>query len=143
MLLYPKRNWQYKFSYENRKAIKELHHFTDKLTFATQNKIVTLEDVEDIRKTKKEDLQDAYNYRNRLYYARSKTENKEEFFEKIAQVTAYISKLKYELRMCGEIEDEISKIIEQIKEKDNRENNFDKKIKRNKFKSCEQKNEFL
>ena len=81
--------------------------------------------------TKKEDLRDAYNYRNRLYYARGKSDNKDELAEKIMQVTAYISKLKYELKMCNEIETEISSMIEQIKEKCNKEIEIDKKAKNN------------
>lgn len=54
-----------------------------------------------------------------------------EDIEKIAQVTVYISKLKKEIKMCDEIQNEVFKMIEQIREEDNKEIKIRKKTKNN------------
>jgi len=114
--VYPKRNWQYKLSYETRKAITKLDNYTSQLRFVVSNNIKSVNDIDVIRNSKKEKLQEAYNYRNRLYYSRKKLNNKEEITEKIIEATEYITKIKKDLKMCNDVEKEIVKIKEELKE---------------------------
>jgi hypothetical protein len=136
--VYPKRNWQYRLSYESRQAIKQLQKYTDQITFIAQNKIYNVDDVNKVRSVKKKDLQDAYNYRNRLYYSRNKSADKDSFTEKIMGATKYINKIKNELRMCDDIERETIRINEQLKEFYKKEEKI-KLLSKNKKKSSREK----
>lgn len=127
--VYPKRNWQYKLSYETRKAITKLDNYTSQLRFVENNNIKNVSDIITIRNSNKEKLQKAYNYRNRLYYSRKKLNDKEEITEKIIQVTKYIRSIKKDLKMCNNVEKEIVKIKEFYKKGIERENNSKNKKK--------------
>lgn len=65
-------------------------------------------------------MQYRLSYENRQaikdYYARNKSDDKDLFTEKLIEVTAYINKIKKDLRMCDEIENEVAIIEQQMKE---------------------------
>ena len=128
--VYPKRNWQYKLSYETRKAIAKLDNYTSQLRFVEKNNIKNVSDINTIRNSNKEKLQEAYNYRNRLYYSRKKLSNKEEITEKIIEATKYISSIKKDLKICNNVEKEIVKIKEELKAFYKREAGREKNEKR-------------
>lgn len=120
-------------SYETRKAIIKLDNYTNQLRFVEKNNIKNFSDIDLIREQKNKKLQEAYNYRNRLYYSRKELSNKEEITERIIEATEYINNIKKELRMCDNVEKEIGKIKEELKDFYERETEIKKNTKKKNF----------
>lgn len=79
----------------------------------------TINDIENLKEQKKEELQKALNTRNRLYYKRQKLDNeseKEVLTTEIISVTNVIEKIRKEINLCDEVGDNSRKMKEQIKE---------------------------
>ena len=69
-------------------------------------------------------MQKILNTRNRLYYKRQKLDNeneKDSVTKEIIDVTAVLTKVRKEIKLCDEIYDGVPKMKEQIKEVDEKE----------------------
>ena len=78
-----------------------------------------INDIENLKEQKKEELQKTLNTRNRLYYKRQKLDNESEkdvVTKEIISVTSTMEKVRKEIRLCDEVADNTRKIQEQVKE---------------------------
>lgn len=131
--LYPKRNMQHKLTPEMRQAIKKLDKYSEQVRFVCKNKIETMSDIDNIKEKKQEELKKILNIRNKLYYKRQKVDNeneKENITNQIIDITAVLTKVRKELKLCDEISNNVLKMKEQIKEMDKQEQ--ENKLKENK-----------
>lgn len=123
--LYPKRNMQHNLTPEMKQAIKKLDKYSEQVRFVCKYKIETMSDIDNVKEKKQEEMQKILNMRNRLYYKRQKLDNeseKENITNQIIDVTAALTKVRKELKLCDEIEKTIPVIKNEIKEIKEREN---------------------
>ena len=69
-------------------------------------------------------LQKVLNIRNRLYYKRQKLDSgikKDRVTKEIIDVTATLTRVRKEIRLCGEFYDDVPKMKEQLKELNDKE----------------------
>lgn len=139
--VYPKKNLNYKLTPEMREAVKKMDKYSEQIRFICKYKLETINDIENLKDQKKEELQKILNIRNRLYYKRQKLDNesdKDVVTKEIINVTSAIEKVRKEIRLCDEIGDNARKMKEQIKEMKEREQEKvkvkDKKLKEKKKK---------
>ncbi|MBS5863774.1 MAG: relaxase/mobilization nuclease domain-containing protein [Clostridium sp.] len=117
--VYPKKNLSYKLTPEMRKAVKKMDKYSEQIRFISKYKIETINDVENLKEQKKEELKKVLNTRNRLYYKRQKLDNgseKDVVTKEIISVTSDVEKVRKEIRLCDEVGDNARKMKEQIKE---------------------------
>ena len=117
--VYPKKNLNYKLTPKMRAEVKKMHKYSEQIRFICKYKLETINDVENLREQKKEELQKILNTRNRLYYKRQKLKNESEkdvITKEIISITSTIEKVRKEVRLCDEVVDNTSKMKEQIKE---------------------------
>lgn len=122
--LYTKKNIQYKLTPEMRAEVKKMDEYSERIRFLCKYKIETMSDVDNIKEQKQEELQKVLNIRNRLYYKRQKLDNeieKDRVTKEIIDVTATLTRVRKEIRLCGEFYDSVSRMKEQIKEVDEKE----------------------
>ena len=122
--VYPKNKMQYKLSPEMRKEVKKLEQYSEKVRFVCKNKLEKLDDVRDYKEIKQKELKELYNERNRLYYRRKKLvsgDEKDVVNEGIMKVTDKIKKVKKEIKMCDEVEGNVGKMKEDIKQVEGKE----------------------
>ena len=122
--LYTKKNIQYKLTPEMRAEVKKMDEYSGKIRFLCKYRIETMSDVDNIKEQKQEELQKILNIRNRLYYKRQKLDNvieKDSVTKEIIDVTSVLTRVRKEIRLCGEISDNARKMKEQIKEIDEKE----------------------
>ena len=124
-----------------REAVKKMDKYSEQIRFICKYKLETINDIENLKDQKKEELQKILNIRNRLYYKRQKLDNesdKDVVTKEIINVTSAIEKVRKEIRLCDEIGDNARKMKEQIKEMKEREQEKvkvkDKKLKEKKKK---------
>ena len=137
--VYPKKNLNYKLTPEMREAVKKMDKYSEQIRFICKYKLETINDIENLKDQKKEELQKILNTRNRLYYKRQKLDNesnKDVVTKEIINVTSAIEKVRKEIRLCDEVGDNARKMKEQIKEMKEREQEKvkDKKLKERKKK---------
>ena len=117
--VYPKRNLNYKLTPKMREEVKKMDKYSEQIRFICKYKLETINDVENLKGQKKEELQKTLNTRNRLYYKRQKLDNESEkdvVTKEIISVTSVIEKVRKEIKLCDEIGDNSRKMKEQIKE---------------------------
>ena len=92
-----------------------------------------MSDVDNVKEKKQEEMQKILNIRNRLYYKRQKLENeseKDSVTKEIIDVTATLTRIRKEIRLCDKFYDDVPKMKEQLKEIDKKEQ--EKKLKEKK-----------
>ena len=122
--LYTKKNIQYKLTPEMRAEVKKMDEYSERIRFLCKYKIETMSDVDNIKKQKQEELQKVLNIRNRLYYKRQKLDSgieKDSVTKEIIDVTATLTRIRKEIRLCDEFYDDVQKMKKQIKELDDKE----------------------
>ena len=122
--VYPKKNLNYKLTPEMREAVKKMDKYSEQIRFICKYKLETINDIENLKDQKKEELQKILNTRNRLYYKRQKLDtesDKDVVTKEIINVTSAIEKVRKEIRLCDEVSDNVIRMKEQIKETDNKE----------------------
>lgn len=127
--LYTKKNVQYKLTPEMRAEVKKMDEYSERIRFLCKYKIETMSDVDNIKKQKQEELQKILNIRNRLYCKRQKLDNgieKDRVTKEIIDVTSTLTRVRKEIRLCGEFYDDVPKMKEQIKEIDEKEKKYAK-----------------
>ena len=127
-----------------RAEVKKMHKYSEQIRFICKYKLETINDVENLKEQKKEELQKTLNTRNRLYYKRQKLDNesaKDAVTKEIISVTSDIEKVRKEIRLCDEVRDNARKMKEQLKEMKEREQGKVKdkksKEKKNKERRCD------
>ena len=131
--LYTKKNIQYKLTPEMRAEVKKMDEYSERIRFLCKYKIETMSDVDNIKEQKQEELQKVLNIRNRLYYKRQKLDSgieKDDVTKDIIDVTATLTRIRKEIRLCGEFYDDVPKMKEQIRKTEEKLNKKEKqKIK--------------
>ena len=123
-----------------RAEVKKMDKYSEQIRFICKYKLENINDIENLKEQKKEELQKTLNARNRLYYKRQKFDNESEkdaVTKEIISVTSEIKKIRKEIKLCDEVGDNSRKMKEQIKELEERENEKEKKLKRKKVKRYE------
>ena len=122
--LYTKKNIQYKLTPEMRAELKKMDEYSQRIRFLCKHKIETLSDVDNVKEKKQKELQKVLNIRNRLYYKRQKLDSgieKDRVTKEIIDVTSTLTRVRKEIRLCGEFYDDVPKMKEQLKELDDKE----------------------
>ena len=122
--VYPKKNLNYKLTPEMREAVKKMDKYSEQIRFICKYKLETINDIDNLKEQKKEELQKTLNTRNRLYYKRQKLDNESEkdaVTKDIISVTSVIAKIRKEIKSCDEVGDNARKMKEQIKGMEERE----------------------
>ena len=122
--LYTRNNTQYKLTPKMRAEVKKMDDYSERIRFLCKYKIETLSDVDNVKEKKQEEMQKILNIRNRLYYKRQKLDNeseKDSVTKEIIDVTAVLTKVRKEIKLCDEIYDGVPKMKEQLKELDDKE----------------------
>lgn len=122
--VYPKKNLNYKLTPEMRAEVKKMDKYSEQIRFICKYRLETINDIDNLKEQKKEELQKTLNTRNRLYYKRQKLDNETEkdvVTKEIISVTSDIEKVRKEIRLCDEVSDNARKMKEQIKEMNERE----------------------
>ena len=117
--VYPKKNLNYKLTPKMRAEVKKMDKYSEQIRFICKYKLETINDVENLKEQKKEELQKILNTRNRLYYKRQKFDNESEkdaVTKEIISVTSAIEKVRKDIKLCDEVSDNSRKMKEQIKE---------------------------
>ena len=117
--VYPKKNLNYKLTPKMRAEVKKMDKYSEQIRFICKYKLETINDVENLKEQKQEELQKILNTRNRLYYKRQKLDNeseKDSITKEIIDVTYAIKKIRKEIKLCDEVGDNSRKMKEQIKE---------------------------
>lgn len=138
--VYPKKNLNYKLSPEMREAVKKMDKYSEQIRFICRYKLETVNDIENLKEQKQEELQKTLNTRNRLYYKRQKLDDESEkdvVTKDIIIVTSVVDKIRKEIKLCDEVGDNSRKMKEQIKAMEEREQEKvkDKKLKEKKKKA--------
>ena len=131
--LYTKKNVQYKLTPEMRAEVKKMDEYSERIRFLCKYKIETMSDVNNIKEQKQEELQKILNIRNRLYYKRQKLDSgieKDRVTKEIIDVTATLTRIRKEIRLCDKFYDDVPKMKDQLKEIDKKEQ--EKKLKEKK-----------
>ncbi len=122
--VYPKKNLNYKLTPKMREEVKKMDRYSEQIRFICKYELETINDVENLKEQKKEELQKILNARNRLYYKRQKLDNESEkdaVTKEIISVTSVVEKIRKEIKLCDEVGDNARKMKEQIKEMRERE----------------------
>lgn len=135
--VYPKKNLNYKLTPELRAEVKKMDKYSEQIRFICKYKLETINDIDNLKEQKKEELQKILNTRNRLYYKRQKLDNESEkdaITKDIISVSSIIEKVRKEIKLCDEVGDNARKMKEQIKEMKEREKGKVKKKEEKKIK---------
>ena len=132
--VYPKKNLNYKLTPEMRAEVKKMDRYSEQIRFICKYKLETINDIDNLKEKKQEELQKTLNTRNRLYYKRKKLTNENEkdgVTKEIISVTSDLEKVRKEIKLCDEISTKSLEIKEQIKEfnKNNEERKKEVKTK--------------
>ena len=122
--LYTRNNTQYKLTPKMREEVKKMDEYSERIRFLCKYKIETLSDIDNVKEKKQEELQKILNARNRLYYKRQKLDNeseKDSVTKEIIEVASVLTKVRKEIKLCDEINDNVPRMKEQIKELDDKE----------------------
>ena len=122
--VYPKKNLIYKLTPEMRAEVKKMDKYSEQIRFICKYKLETINDIDNLKEEKKEELQKTLNTRNRLYYKRHKLDNKSEkdvVTKDIIMVTSIVDKIRKEIKLCDEVGDNARNMREQIKQMKERE----------------------
>ena len=117
--VYPKKNLNYKLTPKMRAEVKKMDRYSEQIRFICKYKLETINDIDNLKEKKQEELQKTLNTRNRLYYKRQKVDNESEkdlITKEIIIVTSVVDKIRKETKLCDEVSDNARKMKEQIKE---------------------------
>lgn len=117
--VYTKKNLNYKLTPEMRAEVKKMDKYSEQIRFICKYRLETINDIDNLKEQKQEELQKILNARNRLYYKRQKIDNESEkdaVTKDIISVTSDIEKVRKEIKLCDEVEDNARKMREQIKQ---------------------------
>ena len=117
--VYPKKNLNYKLTPKMREEVKKMDKYSEQIRFICKYKLETINDIDNLKEQKQEELQKNLNTRNRLYYKRKKLTNEREkdaLTKEIISVTSVVDKIRKEIKLCDEVGDNAKKMKEQIKE---------------------------
>ena len=120
-----------------RAEVKKMDKYSEQIRFICKYRLETINDIDNLKEQKKEELQKTLNTRNRLYYKRQKLDNESEkdaITKDIISVTSIIEKVRKEIKLCDEVGDNARKMKEQIKEMKEREKGKVKKKEEKKIK---------
>lgn len=134
--VYPKKNLNYKLTPKMRAEVKKMDKYSEQIRFICKYKLETINDIDNLKEQKQEELQKTLNIRNRLYYKRHKLDNKSEkdvITKEIISVTSVVDRIRKELKLCDEVGDNARKMKEQIKEMKEKEQGQTKKERRKKI----------
>lgn len=123
--VFPKKNMEYKLTPAMRAEVKKMEDYSQKNRFLAKYNIVTLKDIQVVKKEQEENLRKYLNVRDKLYYKKKNLnteEEKDEVYKEIIGVTDEIKAIRKEIRFCNEIEKSVPVIKEEIKELEEREN---------------------
>ncbi len=140
--VYPKKNLNYKLTPKMRAEVKKMDKYSEQIRFICKYKLENINDIENLKEQKKEELQKILNTRNRLYYKRQKLDNESEknvVTKDIISVTSVVDKIRKEIKLCDEVGDNARKMKEQIKEMDEREKKVNEKEQKKKKRSIHEK----
>ena len=144
--VYPKKNLNCKLTPEMRAAVKKMDKYSEQIRFMCKYKLETINDIDNLKEQKKEELQKILNTRNRLYYKRQKLDNESEkdvVTKDIISVTSVVEKVRKEIRLCDEIYDNVPMMNKQIREKENKENKKSKQKEEIKLKKKKDKGDTI
>ena len=144
--VYPKKNLNYKLTPEMREAVKKMDKYSEQIRFMCKYKLETINDIDNLKEQKKEELQKILNTRNRLYYKRQKLDNESEkdvVTKDIISVTSVVEKVRKEIRLCDEVYDNVPMMNKQIREKENKENKKSKQKEEIKLKKKKDKGDTI
>lgn len=116
--VYPKKNLNYKLTPKMREEVKKMDKYSEQIRFICKYKLETINDIDNLKEQKKEELQKTLNTRNRLYYKRQKLDNESEknsITKEIIDVTSETKRIRKEIKLCDEVGDNARKMKEQIK----------------------------
>lgn len=133
--VYPKKNLNYKLTPEMRAEVKKMDKYSEQIRFICKYKLETINDIDNLKEQKQEELQKNLNTRNRLYYKRQKLDNeceKDAVSKDIISVTSAIEKARKEIRLCDEVGDNARKMKDQIKDMNEKEQEKVKEKEKNK-----------
>ena len=102
-----------------RAEVKKMDKYSEQIRFICKYRLETINDIDNLKEQKQEELQKILNARNRLYYKRQKIDNESEkdaVTKDIISVTSDIEKVRKEIKLCDEVEDNARKMREQIKQ---------------------------
>ncbi len=117
--VYPKKKLNYKLTPKMREEVKKMDKYSEQIRFICKYKLETINDIDNLKEQKQEELQKNLNTRNRLYYKRKKLTNESEkdaVTKEIISVTSVVNKIRKEIKLCDEVGDNAKKMKEQIKE---------------------------
>ena len=144
--VYPKKNLNYKLTPEMREAVKKMDKYSEQIRFMCKYKLETINNIDNLKEQKKEELQKILNTRNRLYYKRQKLDNESEkdvVTKDIISVTSVVEKVRKEIRLCDEVYDNVPMMNKQIREKENKENKKSKQKEEIKLKKKKDKGDTI
>ena len=122
--VYPKKKLNYKLTPKMRAEVKKMDKYSEQIRFICKYKLQTINDIDNLKEQKKEELQKILNTRNRLYYKRQKLDNESEkdvITKEIISVTSVVDKIRKETKLCDEVSDNSKMMKEQIKEMKDKE----------------------
>ncbi|HBC85062.1 MAG TPA: hypothetical protein DCZ30_06685 [Clostridiales bacterium] len=122
--VYPKKNLSYKLTLEMRAEVRKMERYSEQIKFICKYKLETLQQVENLKEKKQEELQKVLNARNRLYYKRNKLYNeieKNSVTKEIIDVTSVLEKVRKEIRLCDVVSGNVPNMKKQVKEMNDKE----------------------
>ena len=102
-----------------RAEVKKMDKYSQQIRFICKYKLETINDIDNLKEQKQEELKKTLNTRNRLYYKRQKLDNESEkdvVTKDIISVTSVIAKIRKEIKLCDEVGDNARKMKKQLKE---------------------------
>ena len=120
-----------------RAEVKKMAKYSEQIRFICKYKLETINDIDNLKEQKQEELQKILNTRNRLYYKRQKLDNETEkdvVTKDIISITSAIEKVRKEIRLCDEVGDNSRKMKKQIKEMKEKKQERIKTKEKNKIK---------
>ncbi len=133
--VYPKKNLNYKLTPKMREEVRKMHKYSEQIRFICKYKLETINDIDNLKEKKQEELQKTLNIRNRLYYKRQKLDNESEknsITKEIIDVTSVLQKVRKEIKLCDEVSDNARQMKRQIKELEERKKQKSKKKEQSK-----------
>ncbi len=130
--VYPKKNLNYKLTPKMRAEVKKMDKYSEQIRFICKYKLETINDIDNLKEQKKEELQKTLNTRNRLYYKRQKLDNESEkdaVTKDIINVTDKIKKIRKQIKYCDEIFTRSLEMREQVKNLEEKNIQEQKKVK--------------
>ena len=123
-----------------RAEVQKMDNYSEQIRFICKYKLENINDIDNLKEQKREELQKILNTRNRLYYKRQKLDSESEkdvVTKEIINIISILQKVRKEIRLCDDIYDSVPRVNKQIKEVDEKENENakEKKLKEKKKKA--------